>query len=52
MRVNAPLANAGTQEAPIVLYTHLTAGQKIRHCCHHFSAAMRARIDGQDQITQ
>ncbi len=38
----APLANAGTQEAPFVLHTHLTAGQKIRHGCHHFSAAMRA----------
>ena len=43
MRVKSPLANAGTQEAPIVLHTHLAAGQKIRHRCHHFSAAMRCK---------
>jgi len=38
----APLANAGTQEAPFVLHTHLSAGQKIRNRCDHFSAAFRA----------
>ncbi len=46
------LANAGAQEASVILHAHLAAGQKICDRCHRFFAALRARTDCQDQITQ
>jgi hypothetical protein len=46
----ARLANAGAQETSVILYAHLAAGQKIRHCCNRFCAAARAGTNCQDQI--
>jgi hypothetical protein len=48
----ASLANAGAQETPVVVHTHLAAGEKIRHCCYRLRVAVRARTDRQDQVTQ
>jgi hypothetical protein len=48
----ARLANAGAQETSVILYAHLAAGQKIRHCCNRFCAAARAGTNCQDQITE
>jgi len=44
------LANAGAQEPAIILYTYLTARQKIRDGCHRFGAATRAGTNCQDEI--
>jgi len=44
------LANAGAQEPAIILYTYLTARQKIRDGCHHFGAATRTGTNCQDEI--
>jgi hypothetical protein len=46
------LANADAQEAPVVLQTHPTAGEKISDGSDRLSVAARARTDCQDQITQ
>ena len=48
----APLANAGTQEASVILYAYLATGQKVRDGCHHLCAATRAGTNCQDQITE
>ena len=46
------LANPSAQEAAIVVYPYLTAGQKVGHCSDHFSAALSARADGKDQVSK
>jgi len=50
--IAASLTNAGAQETPVVMQTHLAAGEKIRHRCDRLSVAVRAGTDHQDQITQ
>jgi hypothetical protein len=50
--ITASLANAGAQKTPVVVHTHLAAGEKIRDCCYRFRVAVRAGTDRQDQITQ
>ena len=46
------LANAGAQEASVILYAYLATGQKVRDGCHHLCAATRAGTNCQDQITE
>src|SRR5262249_45955995 len=44
-----PLTNPGAQEAPIILQTHLAAGEKVSDCRDRLSAATCARTDCQDE---
>jgi len=50
--IAASLANAGAQETPLIVQTHLAAGEKIRHRGHRLRVAVRAGTNRQDQITQ
>jgi hypothetical protein len=45
-------ANAGAQEAPVILHAYLAARQKVCDRCHRFFAASRTGTDCQDQITE
>src|SRR5207245_10897292 len=46
------VANAGAQEASVILYAYLTAIQKIGDGCHHLCTAARAGTNCQNQITE
>jgi hypothetical protein len=50
--IAASLANAGAQETPVIVHTHLAAGEKIRHRGYRLPIAVRAGTDPQDEITQ
>ncbi len=50
--IAASLTNACAQETPVVLQTHLAAGEKIRHRGYRLPVAVRAGTDRQDEITQ
>jgi hypothetical protein len=50
--LRACLANAGAQEAPVILHAHLAAGQKVCDRCHCFFATSRAGTDCQYQIPE
>jgi hypothetical protein len=51
-RPSGCLANAGAQEASVILHAYLTAGQKVCDRCHRLFAASRAGTDCHDQITE
>jgi hypothetical protein len=46
------LANAGAQEASVILYAYLTARQKVCDRRYRFCAASRAGTNCQNQITE
>jgi len=48
----ARLANAGAQEASVVVDAYLTASQKVSDRGNHLFAALRARADCQNQVTK
>jgi hypothetical protein len=50
-RPSGGLANAGAQEASVILHAYLAARQKVCDRCYRFFAALRAGTDCQDQIT-
>ncbi|PYK10838.1 MAG: hypothetical protein DME61_02435 [Verrucomicrobia bacterium] len=50
--IAASLTNAGAQETPVVVQTHLAAGEKIRHRCYRLPVAIRAGTHRQDEVTQ
>jgi hypothetical protein len=51
-RPSGGLANAGAQEASVILHAYLAARQKVCDRCYRFFAALRAGTDCQDQITE
>jgi hypothetical protein len=50
--VPLPLANPRAQETPVVMQTHLTAGEKVRDRCDGLFAAPSTGTHHQDKITQ
>jgi hypothetical protein len=46
------LANAGAQEASVVVDAYLTASQKVSDRGNHLFAALRAGADCQNQVTE
>jgi hypothetical protein len=50
--IAASLANAGAQEAPVVVHADLAASQKIRYSRYRFPVAVRAGTYHQDKVTQ
>ena len=51
-RVGLGLTNTDAQQAPLVLQTHLAAGEKFSDGRDRLSVATSAGADRQDQVTQ